>query len=64
MSKAEEIFNKVNAMPLKDLMILCSNAIDMKMEKTRLDALLLILETKLRLRRIADLRGLKDEGAL
>ena len=60
MSKAEEIFNKVNEMSLKDLLILCSHAIDMKMDKARLDPLLLMLETKLSARRIASMRGLDE----
>lgn len=62
MSRANEVFDKVMNLPLRDLLILCSTAIDSKMEEKRLDALLLALETRLQKRRIMASFNIKSDG--
>ena len=64
MSKANEVFDKVMKLPLRDLLILCSTAIDSKMDEQRLDALLLALETRLQKRRIISSLNIKTDEEL
>ena len=61
MSKADEVFDKVMKLPLRDLLILCSTAIDSKMDDKRLNALLLALETRLVKRRIMESLNIKTD---
>lgn len=59
MSKAEELFKRIEKLSTKDLCILCGNALgDERMDKQRIDVLLLFLETRLQKRRIASSVGL------
>ena len=60
MSESDKLFNKLETMPLGDLMIICGEAINMKMEKKRLDVILLLLETRLQKKRMRESVGLKD----
>lgn len=52
MSKAQSVFEKIEALPLENLLRLCATAIETKLEQKRLDAILLFLETKLQSRRM------------
>lgn len=61
MSEVDKLVDKLTKLPLKDLLVLCATAIDVKMEKQRLNSLLLYLETRLRKKRLADQLGLQDE---
>jgi hypothetical protein len=47
MSEADKLFDQLQKMPLQNLLALCSNAIDTKLEQKRLDTILLLLETRL-----------------
>jgi len=59
MSKAEELFKRIEKLSTKDLCFLCGNALnDERMDKQRIDILLLFLETRLQKRRIASSVGL------
>lgn len=59
MSNAEQLFNKIEKLPLHKLLQLCASAVETKMEEKRLNALLMLLETKLQSRRISAQLGLK-----
>lgn len=61
MSELSDLFNKLENMKLKDLLNLCSLAIEEKMEQRRLDMLLMLAETKLQKYRLAVRLGMKPE---
>lgn len=64
MSTADQIFEKVMKLSLNDLLILCSTAIETEMDKKRFDFLLLVLETRLKKRRVMDQMGIENKGVL
>ena len=52
MSNVDDVFNKIMAMPIKNLLVLCATAIETEMKEKQIDALLMALEVKLQKRRI------------
>lgn len=60
MSNAEELFLKLESMPLQDLMRLCALMIDEKMEKRRMETVFLLLETRLQKYRIISTLGMQE----
>lgn len=60
MNNADKLFDKLHKMPIGDLLILCGEAVNMKMDKKKLDAILLLLETRLQKKRMCDQLGIKD----
>lgn len=60
MSNADELFKQLESMPIGDLMIICGEAVNMKMEKKRLDVILLLLETRLQKKRMCEQLGIKE----
>ena len=60
MSEVNDLFNKLENMPLDKLLSLCSLAITEKMEQRRLDMLLMLAETKLQKYRMMNKLGLKE----
>lgn len=61
MSKADELFEKIIKLPLKDLLILCGNSLDSDIGEERISVLFKILEMRLQKRRIAKHIGLEGE---
>ena len=61
MSEAQKLFDKLESMPLKDLLNLCSIAIDQNMEKRRLEMILLIAESRLTKYRTLSSLNMKPE---
>jgi hypothetical protein len=61
MSNANDLFNKLDNMPLDKLLNLCALAIEEKMEQKRLDMLLMLAETKLAKYRLISRLGMKHE---
>jgi len=60
MSEADKLFEKLQTMPIGDLLIICGEAVNMKMEKKRLDVILLLLETRLQKKRMCEQLGIKE----
>ncbi len=62
MNQSEKLFEKIISLPLKDLLILCANSLEMEgMEEKKIDVLFLILETRLQKRSLMKSAGLKIE---
>lgn len=62
MSDVDNLFNKLESLPLSKLLSLCSLAIEEKMEEKRLEMLLMLAQSKLEKYRLMKRLGLK-EGA-
>ena len=60
MSKADDIFKTLENLKISELLVLCANAYETNLDKMRLDALLLLLETKLQKRRLCEQLGIKE----
>lgn len=61
MNSADQLFKKIETMPLEKLLTLCALAIEEKMEKKRTEALLLMLETRLQKYRMLSQLGIKPQ---
>lgn len=61
MSNVNELFKKLERMPLEELLNLCAIAIQEKMPDYKLDTILLLLETRLQKYRIMKQLRVKNE---
>jgi len=59
MSETDELFKKLETMPLEKLLQLCSLSIEEKLDEKRLDTILYLLEVRLQRNRLAKRLGLK-----
>ena len=61
MSETQSLFDKLEKMPLQELLKLCALAIDENMEEKRLDMLMLLAESRLTKYRTLRRLGLNNE---
>ncbi len=61
MNNAEMLFEKLQSLPIGDLLIIGGEAVNMKMDKKKLDMLLLMIETRLQKKRMCDQLGIEDK---
>lgn len=62
MNNADKLFEKLQTMPLSDLLILCSKMLIEKMDKKKIDTVFMILETRLQKKRMCEQLGIKDDN--
>ena len=60
MSKADELFEEIQKLPLHELLTLCALALETNMDKDRSDVLLKILEMRLEKRRTLESLGMSE----
>lgn len=61
MSKVNELFDKLEKLPLKDVLNLCAMALDQGMEKQKLETILLLAESRLMKYRTLSRLGMTPE---
>lgn len=61
MSDIEKLHQKLMTMPLNELLSVCAVAIENKIDESRTDILLMILETRLQKRRMLKRLGIEDD---
>ncbi len=59
-NETEDLFNKIESMPMPDLLRLCAMSLDKKMDDKRVDALFMILEMRLQKARLLIRLGMKE----
>lgn len=61
MSAVDELFKRLEKLELSQLLMVCAQGIESKLEQKRLDAILLLLETRLQKRRMMNSFGMSEE---
>lgn len=61
MSEADQLFDKIQKMPLNELLWLCAKMLEEKMNETKIDVVFQILEMRLQKRRMCNQLGIKDD---
>lgn len=62
MSKAQEIFDKIEKLKLHEFLSLCALLVETEPESKKTDTILLQLETRLQARRLCIRLGIKDNN--